>query len=71
MGVIRRGAYQAASEDIRWAYELVSDMWKDIEPDIKYSDDGLPDEGIKDQEKPDYQKQEEVVLVLHRNSRRL
>ena len=40
LGVIRRRTYQAASEDIRWAYEKVSDLWPDVEPDIDFSDDG-------------------------------
>ena len=30
--LIRRGTYQAVSEDSRWAYELVYDLWSDIEP---------------------------------------
>ena len=27
IGLIRRGTYQAAPEDIRWAYEPLSDLW--------------------------------------------
>ena len=41
--VIRRGAYQAASEDSRWEYEPVYDLWPDIETDSYYSDDGSSD----------------------------
>ena len=33
IGVIRIGTYQAASEDSRWAYEPVSALCPDIEPD--------------------------------------
>ena len=33
IGVIRRGTYKSASEDIRRAYEPVSDLCPDIEPD--------------------------------------
>ena len=51
LGVIRRGAHQAASEYIRWAYGTVSDFWIDIEPGSDSSDAGLINEGIKDQEK--------------------
>ena len=32
LGVTRRGSYQEASEDSRWEYELVSDLWPDIYP---------------------------------------
>ena len=35
LGVIIRRTYQAASEDSRWAYEPVPDLWPYIEP---YSD---------------------------------
>ena len=44
IGVIRRGSYQAADEDIRWAYEPVSDLWPDIEP---YSDSSVGGSGYK------------------------
>ena len=54
-GVIRRGFYQAASEDSRWAYEPVSDLWPDIEPYSDSSNDGSSDEGGKDQYNPDYE----------------
>ena len=47
--VIRRGTHQAASEDIRWAYEPVSDFWTDIEPDIDSRDYGSSDEVSNDQ----------------------
>ena len=40
LGVVRRGTYQAASEDISWAYEPVSDLWPYIDPDSDSSDDG-------------------------------
>ena len=30
LGLIRRGTYQTESEDIRWAYEPVYDLWPDI-----------------------------------------
>ena len=55
LGVIRRGNYQAASEDSRWEYEPVSDLCPDIYPNSDSSNDGSSDEGIKDQENPDYQ----------------
>ena len=55
LGVIIGGTYQAASEDIRWAYEPVSNLWPEKEPDIDSSDDGLTDEEIKYQEKQNYQ----------------
>ena len=42
--MIRRGSYQAADEDIRWAYEPVSDLWPDIEP---YSDSSVGGSGYK------------------------
>ena len=69
LGVIRRGTYQAASEDRRWAYEPVSALWPDIDPDSDSSNDELSDEGSKYQENLDYQEQEEVVLVTCRNPR--
>ena len=47
LGVIRRGIYQAASKDIRCAYEPVSDLWPDIKPDNDSSNYGSSDEGIK------------------------
>ena len=54
-GVIRRGTYQAASEDSRWEYEPVSDLWTDIEPDSDSINVGSSDYRSKDQENPDYQ----------------
>ena len=51
--LIRRGTYQAVSEDSRWAYELVYDLWSDIEPDTDSRDNGSIDEGIKYQENLD------------------
>ena len=58
LGVIRRGTYQAAAEDSRWAYEPVSDLWPDIKPDSDSSDDGSSDEVSKYQDNPDDQEQE-------------
>ena len=69
--VIRRGAYQAVSEDIRWAYETVSDLWTYINPDSDSSKDRSNDEGIKYQYNPYYQEHEEVVLFPRRNPRKL
>ena len=45
--VIRRVTYQAAFEDSRWAYELVSDLWPDIDPDSDSSNEGSDNEGKK------------------------
>ena len=39
-GVVRRGTYQESSEDSRWAYEPVSDLWPDIDPDSDFNYDG-------------------------------
>ena len=36
--------YQAASEDSRWEYEPVSDLWPDIEPGSDTRDYGSSDE---------------------------
>ena len=47
LGVIRRGTSQAESEDGRWAYEPVSDLCPDIEPDSESINDGSSDEGSK------------------------
>ena len=47
--VIRTGTYQAESEDIRWSYEPVFDLWLDIESDSDSRNDGLSDAGNKDQ----------------------
>ena len=63
------GTYQAASEDIRWKYEPVYDLWPDIEPDSDSINYDPNDEGIKDQENPDYQEQDEFVLIPRRNPR--
>ena len=71
IGLIKRGTYQASSEDIRCAYEPLPYLWPYIDPDIESSDDGASDEGIKEQENPYNQEQEEVVLVPRRNPRRL
>ena len=69
--VISRGTYQAVSEDIRWAYETVSDLWTYINPDSDSSKDRSNDEGIKYQYNPYYQEHEEVVLFPRRNPRKL
>ena len=53
----RRETYQSASENIRWSYEPVPDLWPDIDPDIDSSDYGPSDKGIKDQEKLDDKEQ--------------
>ena len=47
LGVIRRGTYQAAYEDSRWAYEPVSGLWPYIDPDSDSSDYGSSYEGSK------------------------
>ena len=49
----------------------MSDLWPDIEPDSDSSNEGSGDEGIKDQDNPDDQEQEEVLLVSRRNPMRL
>ena len=46
--MIRIGTYQADSEDRRWEYELVSDLWPDIELDSDSSNYQTSDEGSKD-----------------------
>ena len=61
LGVTIRGTRQAASKDSRWAYEPVFDLCPDVEPDIKYIDDGSSDKVSKDQENMDDQGREEVV----------
>ena len=71
LGVIRRGTYKSSSEDSRWAYAPVSDLWPEIEPNSDSRDDGASDEGGKYQENPDDQEQEEAVLATFRNPRRL
>ena len=55
LGLIRRGTYQAASEDSSWAYEPVSDLWPDIEMYSASSNDGASYEGSKYQDNPDDQ----------------
>ena len=47
LGVIRRGTYQAASEDSWWAYESVSDLWPYIEPYSDSSDGESSNKGGK------------------------
>ena len=49
LGLIRRGTYQADSEDSMWAYESVSYLWPYLEPDSESSIDGSSDEKSKDQ----------------------
>ena len=55
LGVIRIGTYQAVSEDSRWAYEPMSNLWEDIEPDIDSRNFGSSDYRSKYQENPDDQ----------------
>ena len=55
--MIRRGTYQAESEDNRWAHELVYDLWTAIEPDSEISNDGSRYDGSKYHDKPDDQEQ--------------
>ena len=43
------------SEDSRWKYEPVSDLWPDIEPDSDSIDGVLIDEVSKDQDNLDDQ----------------
>ena len=47
LGMVRRENYQAASEDRRWAYEPVSDLWSEIYPRSDSSYYGSSDEGTK------------------------
>ena len=68
--MIRRGSYQAEADSSIWAYETVSDLWPDMDPDSDYSDDCSREEEIKDRENLDYQEQE-VVSASCRNPRRL
>ena len=56
--MIRRGAYQAAYEDIRWSYEPLCDLWPDINPDSDSSVDGSSDEGSEYHDNLCYQQQE-------------
>ena len=44
LGVIRRGTYQAASEDSRWAFEPASNLWPDIDTDGDFINDGSNNE---------------------------
>ena len=70
LGVIRRGTYQAAVGDIRWAYEPVSYLWPDVELHSDSSDDGSGDDGSKYRHNPDHQNQEEMVTVPRREPMR-
>ena len=71
LGVIRRGTCQAASEYSRWAYEPVSYLWTDIEPDSDSINYGSCDELSKYQENSDNRLYEELLLVPRRNPRRI
>ena len=71
LGVIIRGTYQSGSEDSRWAYEPLSDLWLDIYTDSDSSDGGSSEELRKYQYNPDYQEQKEVISVPRKNPRRL
>ena len=53
LGVTRRGSYQAAAKESRWACEPASDFWRDIEPVKDSSVNWSSDEGRKDQENLD------------------
>ena len=55
LGAIRRGTYQVAAEDSRWAYKPVSYLWPDVDLDSNTSDDGSTYEGDKYHENPDNQ----------------
>ena len=55
--------HQSASADISQAYELVSDLCPDIDPDSYSIVDDSSDEVSKYKENPDYQEQEEVLLI--------
>ena len=71
LGVTRRGTYQAASEDSRWVYEPVSDLWPYIDPASNSSDGWSSNEGRKYQENLEDQEQEELILVPKINPRRI
>ena len=59
--VIIRGTYQVVDEDIRWAYEKVSNLWIYVELVSDSSDDGSSGKGIKDQENLDDEEHEELL----------
>ena len=69
--MIKIGYYQAAFEDSRWVYELVSDLCPYIYIDSDSSNYGSSYKVVKYQDNPDDQEHEEVVLVPRRNPRRL
>ena len=71
LGMIRRGIYQASSEDSRWSYEPASDFWTNIEPDSDSSYGGSSDEVIKYQDNLEDKEKEDAVFLLRRNTRRL
>ena len=50
IGVIIRGNYKEASEDIRWEYEKFPYLRPDVELGSDSIYDGSSDEGVKDQE---------------------
>ena len=51
--MIRISSYQAADEEIIWAYEPVYDLCPYIEPVSDYSVGGSRDEGFKEQDSLD------------------
>ena len=57
LGVTRRGSHQAEDDESIWAYEPVSHLWRDIEPDDYSSFDGSSGEVIKYQENLDDKEQ--------------
>ena len=71
IGVIKRGTYQASSEDRRWAYEPVKDLWPNVEPGSDSSDNVSSDKVRKALESLDDKEQEEVVSVLRSNPGRI
>ena len=71
LGVTRIRIFQAAAEDSKCAYEPVSDLCSDVDPDSDSSGEGSSDKGFKNQGNLEEQKQEELVRVTCRNPRRL
>ena len=55
LGFIRRATYQATSEDCRWDFKPVSDLWPYIDPDSYSSYYVSSDDISKDQYNPDDQ----------------
>ena len=56
--MIRRETYQSASDNSRWSYEPVPDLWPDIDHDIDSSEYESSNEVSNYQEKPDDNEQE-------------